>query len=227
MKTPMFSYVFMKILEMSPRSYDRRIDKISRGRVRAAKEAVAALIPGGSRVLDIGCGTGELASMLVARGATVDGFDLSPSMVEAAKGRIEAENLLGNCTVRQMGVDNMDDLPYAAYDAVVSTLTFSELSQDERRFALTHGFRTLRPGGLLVIADEVRPRGRARRMLHAITRAPMAALTYLVSRASTRPLRDLAGEVTAAGFDIDREVRSQGDAFVILVAHRPGGGEVT
>ena len=88
MKTPMFSYVFMKILEMSPRSYDRRIDKISRGRVRAAKEAVAALIPGGSRVLDIGCGTGELASMLVARGATVDGFDLSPSMVEAAKGRI-------------------------------------------------------------------------------------------------------------------------------------------
>ncbi len=89
----MFSYVFMKILEGRPRSYDRRMDKASRGHVRKVKEAMVAEVPGGARVLEIGCGTGELAAMLIARGATVTGFDVSPAMVEAARDRIETDDL--------------------------------------------------------------------------------------------------------------------------------------
>ena len=91
----MFSYVFMKILEMRPRSYDQQMDKISRGRVRAAKEAVAGEIPKGSHVLEIGCGTGELAGLMIQRGATVEGFDLSSSMIQTAKQRI-TKNILKN-----------------------------------------------------------------------------------------------------------------------------------
>ena len=89
----MFSYVFMKILEMRPRSYDRQMDKVSKGRVRAVKEAVTREIREGSHVLEIGCGTGELAGMLIERGCTVEGFDLSPSMVETAKEKIKNEHL--------------------------------------------------------------------------------------------------------------------------------------
>ena len=66
----MFSYVFMKILEGRPRSYDRRMDELSRGRVRAMKQAVASEIPPGTHVLELGCGTGELAVLICARGAT-------------------------------------------------------------------------------------------------------------------------------------------------------------
>ena len=89
---------------MRPRSYDQLMDKVSRGRVRAVKEAVARAVPEGSRVLEIGCGTGELAALIVERGSKVEGFDLSPSMVERAEKRIEAENLKGKFSVRQMGV---------------------------------------------------------------------------------------------------------------------------
>ena len=176
-------------------------------------------------MLEIGCGTGELAAMLVRAGARVVGFDLSPSMVAAAGRRIEAEGLEGRFTVRVMGVDGMDALPANTYDAVVSTLALSELSGGEIRFALGEAARVLVPGGLLVIADEVVPRTRVGRALHAAVRAPLLAATYLVSRASTRPISDLAGRVAASGFTIEKEVRSHGDAFALVVG-RLRTGEV-
>jgi len=101
----MFSYVFMKILEMRPRSYDRRMDKVSKGRVRAFKESVAREIREGSLVLEIGCGTGELASLLMERDCIVEGFDLNPSMVEVSKERIAAENLENRFKVKEMRIE--------------------------------------------------------------------------------------------------------------------------
>lgn len=197
------------------------MDAASRGRVRAVKESVAAEVSAGERVLEIGCGTGELGAMMCARGATVEGFDLSPSMVEVARERIATNGL--DMSVRRMGVDGMDALPDAAFDVVVSTLVFSELSDDERRFALRNAARVLRPGGRLVVADEVEPRSAGRRAMHALVRAPMVVATYLVSRATTRPLANLAAEVEAAGFVVRRAERSHGDAFVVMVAERPAG----
>jgi len=216
-----FSYVFMKILEMRPGSYDARMDRASKGRVRAAKEAVAAEIPPGSHVLEMGCGTGELAAMMIGRGATVDGFDLSPSMLAVAEKRIVDEGLTGRLSVRPMGVDGLDRLPDRTYDSVVATLVLSELSDDERRFAIKNAARVLKPGGRLVVADEVIPRGKVRRILQALLRWPVLALTYVVARASTRPLNNLTGEVAAAGLVVDKEIRSHGDAFALVVARWP------
>src|SRR5690349_17535972 len=39
----------------------------------------------GERVLDLGCGTGDLTAQLAARGATVLGVDASPEMVNEAR----------------------------------------------------------------------------------------------------------------------------------------------
>jgi len=223
----MFSYVFMKILEGRPRSYDRQMDRVSRGRVRALKEAVCAEVDAGNEVLEMGCGTGELGALLLDRGARVDGFDLSPTMVQTARERIAAEGLEDRLKVWEMGVDGMDTLAEKSYDAVVSTLVFSELSDDERRYALRQAYRALRPGGRLIVADEVVPRTRARRWTHRAIRAPLLALTYLVSRSSTRPLADLPGELTAAGFTVDRIDRSHGDTVAVMIALRPLEGAVS
>jgi demethylmenaquinone methyltransferase/2-methoxy-6-polyprenyl-1,4-benzoquinol methylase len=216
----MLSYVFMKMLEMRPRSYDRQLDRISRGRIRAVKEAVTREIPTGSSVLEIGCGTGELASMLVERGCTVEGFDVNPAMVERAQARIEAEDLGERLRVRQMGVDGMDGFPDATFDAVVATLVFSELSDDERRFAFAHAARVLKVGGVIMIADEVVPRTPFNRAAHALIRVPLVAVTYLVSGDSTSPIADLAGELKEAGFFIEKEERSRRDAFALVRGRR-------
>jgi ubiquinone/menaquinone biosynthesis C-methylase UbiE len=41
----------------------------------------------GDHILDIGCGTGEDAAHLAARGVSVDAIDASPAMIEQARGR--------------------------------------------------------------------------------------------------------------------------------------------
>lgn len=42
----------------------------------------------GERILDLGCGTGELAGRIAAAGATVIGIDSDPAMIEAARTRL-------------------------------------------------------------------------------------------------------------------------------------------
>ena len=89
----MFSYVFMKILEARPASYDRLLERASRGRVRGARREVAARIPVGSHVLEVGCGTGELALALAREGSTVEAFDANRAMVAEARKRLREAGL--------------------------------------------------------------------------------------------------------------------------------------
>ena len=219
----MFSYVFMKILEGRPGSYDRGMERISQGRNRRIKESVAARVPPGSQVLEIGCGTGELAMLLLERDCQVLGFDLSQGMLSVARQRIADGGLEDRFLVRKMGVDGMDELPAGRFDAVVSTLVFSELTDDERRYALEHAARVMKPAGTLVVADEVRPRTAAGRAAHSLARMPVLAATYLATGATTRPVADLSGEMAAAGFQIQTVERSHGDAFAMVVARTEGG----
>jgi len=215
-----FGYVWMKLLEGRPRSYDRRMDRLSGGRVTAAKEAVAWHVPRRSRVLEVGCGAGELACMLAERGCTARGFDLSPTMVEAAIERAERAGFADRVTAEVMGVEGMDALDEGAFDAVVSTLALSELSDDERRWTLRQARRVLRPGGLFVLADEVVPRGGARRLLHSVARAPVAAVTAAFTGSGSRALDDPAGQLTEAGFAVEIEERSEGGTFALVTARK-------
>ncbi|MGD8762317.1 MAG: methyltransferase domain-containing protein [Desulfobacteraceae bacterium] len=213
----MFSYIFMKILENRPRSYDRLINKASRGHIMSIKKTVVAELVPADRILDIGCGTGELTAMLAVGGAFVEGFDINAKMVAVAQEKIREENLEKTVSIHQTGVESMDGFPDSAYDAVVSTLVFSELSDAERHFTLKHCARILKPDGLILIADEVVPQKKLKKVLHAIIRLPMLLATYLVSRTTSHPITDLAGEISAAGFTIQKEIRSHGDSFALVV----------
>lgn len=212
----MFSYIFMKMLERRPQSYDRLINKASRGRVLSAKKTIAAELVTAKRILEIGCGTGELARMLARQGAIVDGFDLNPKMIAFAREKSAAQNLEKNLSFQKSGVDAMDSLPTADYDSVVATLVLSELSDDERRFALKHASRVLKPEGIIAIADEVIPRSALQKFMHLLFRLPMLLATYLVTRTITRPLRNPAGDLISAGFNIEKEIRSHGDSFAVV-----------
>ncbi len=220
----MFSYVFMKLLEGRPETYDRRVERVAGGHIRAVKEQIANLVHPGDQVLEIGCGTGELAVMMARRGAKVTAFDASEQMVRAARTRMVREKLEDRVTLEPLEVSGMDRLESATYDVVVSTLVLSELSPDEQRYAIKHAARVLRAGGHIAFADEVRPRTTWQRLRYQAVRFPMLAVTYLVSRSSTRPLEDLSGQLSNAGLEVTREERSLGDAFALVVACKPQEG---
>jgi ubiquinone/menaquinone biosynthesis C-methylase UbiE len=216
----MSSYVFMKVLESAPSRYDRGMRMLSRGRIDEIYERVAALAaaPGG-RVLDIGCGTGGVSRACARRGAAVVGIDLDAGMLEVARAKPPPAE--GRLEFVELGAMEIEDrFPEESFDAVVSCLTFSELSADERAHVLGTARTRLRPGGRLVVADEVTPPSAGRRLWHRIARAPLAAITYALTQASTHPVAGLADAVRAAGFkDVIEERTGPGD-FAIVSARR-------
>ena len=69
--------------------YDRTWTCSAKGRLQrsAVWRITSSFIQRGDRVLDLGCGTGEDASYLESRGATVYAIDASPSMVSIARAK--------------------------------------------------------------------------------------------------------------------------------------------
>ena len=93
----------------------------------------------GERILDLGCGDGQLSARLAAAGASVQGVDASPQMAEAARSRgVPAD------------VATAEQLPYpaAAFDAVFSNAALHWVRGQDAMMRQVH--RVLRPGGRFV-----------------------------------------------------------------------------
>src|SRR4051794_38617405 len=127
--------------------YDRYTHKYGTDRLSANIEAIA-IEHGlrGSRLLDVGCGTGKSFLPMLARGYEVTAFDISPAMAaracEAAAGS-EAEVLVAD--VRELPELGSFDIAIALDDGLNYML-----SDDELLSAFSGLARNLRPGGLLV-----------------------------------------------------------------------------
>lgn len=95
-----------------------------------------------ARILDVGCGTGLTCAYLHEQGYTgLDGIDLSADMVRVATQRgIYRELLVGDVTAPIA-------LPDAAYDAVISSGTFTHGHVGPEPF--DELVRLLRPGGVI------------------------------------------------------------------------------
>jgi SAM-dependent methyltransferase len=93
----------------------------------------------GERVLDLGCGDGQLTERLAESGAIVTGADADPLMVEAAKLRgLEVHHATAEC------------LPFAngGFDAVFSNAALHWVRDQDAMMAEVH--RVLKPGGRFV-----------------------------------------------------------------------------
>jgi SAM-dependent methyltransferase len=102
----------------------------------------------GVSVLDLGCGHGELANSLAARGCLVTGLDssavfLDRARADAAAAGVSAEYVAGD----------MRQLPWAGrFDRVVNWYTAFGYFDDTANRAVLDGIvRVLRPGGRLVM----------------------------------------------------------------------------
>jgi ubiquinone/menaquinone biosynthesis C-methylase UbiE len=219
----MSSFVWMKVLESGPERYDHGVRMLSRGRIDDVYRRIAELAAApGRHVLDVGCGTGGVALACAARGAVVTGIDANAGMLEVA--RSKPVPAAGSVEWLELGAaEIVDRVPEQSVDAVVSCLVFSELSPDERRYALRTALSRLKPGGHLVIADEVEPRAPTGRLWHRLKRLPVTALTYALTQTTTRPVEDLAALVREAGFEHITEERMWSDSFLVLHATRGTG----
>ncbi|MDU8944498.1 magnesium protoporphyrin IX methyltransferase [Ovoidimarina sediminis] len=75
----------------APVSRIRQTVRAGRDRMRALMLSRLPLDLRGARILDAGCGAGQMSAELAARGADVLGVDLSPQLIGIAEARMPAE----------------------------------------------------------------------------------------------------------------------------------------
>jgi SAM-dependent methyltransferase len=114
---------------------------------RALLEAIGEIA--GKRVLDLGCGDGELSLQLVDRGADVTGLDISPGMVEVARRRLE--RFRPDAAVRFTAAPiESSDLEPGSFDVVAGKWILHHLDLRDGTDAID---ALLKPGGVGVFFE--------------------------------------------------------------------------
>jgi len=114
---------------------------------------VAASVPDGGRVLEVGCGPGRLSIRLARQhGVDVTGLDLDPAMIERASANAERAMRPGDQRPTFV-VGDAASLPFpdATFDVVVSTLSMHHWADPQA--GLAEIGRVLRPRGKALIWD--------------------------------------------------------------------------
>lgn len=137
------------------------LDSEDRQREQPARPLVELLVASGARVVaDIGAGTGYFALPLAEHlpGGRVLCLDIEPRMLDLVRQRAEERGLLERVELVPMAEPDALPLADASVDAALLVSLYHEL--DDRPRFLAELKRSLRSGGLLVVADW-RPDGSA------------------------------------------------------------------
>ena len=169
------------------------------------RRQVWSCVPANGRGLEVGAGTGANFPYH-PDGALVVAMDVSVRMLQEAQAKRDGEDPpLVACDAQA--------LPFrdATFDWVAETLVFCEVPDPAA--GLREVRRVLRPGGILVMLEHVRPSGWLGRAADAVT-------------AVTAPIfgehfnREAEASVRKAGLEIERREWVWRDAVVLLVARR-------
>jgi SAM-dependent methyltransferase len=104
---------------------------------------LAARLPGGAHVLDLGCGAGEPNARLLAQRFRVTGVDVSARQLELARRAVPGASFVQ--------ADMLEvELPPASFDAVVALYAIAHVPRERHAALLERVAGWLRPGGLFL-----------------------------------------------------------------------------
>lgn len=113
-------------------------------KVACVQAAISMLAPG-SKVLDVGCGTGKpVSEMLSEAGLQVFGCDISPRMIELAQSRVKGAFVVS---------DMLEYKPEGRFAGVFIIFSHLQLSYADFHSAAFKFANVLEPGGILVIGQ--------------------------------------------------------------------------
>ena len=133
-----------------------RVYPIGTHRVRVALEQAARRLGHTrGRLVDLGCGGGDLCAHAAQLGFDATGIDVAEGMIEQARQRVAVvtngseSDATGTVSLR-VGDALRNDLPAASFDAVTAIGLIEYLPGDQPLFAEAQ--RLLKPGGVLVVS---------------------------------------------------------------------------
>jgi ubiquinone/menaquinone biosynthesis C-methylase UbiE len=174
--------------------------------------------PPGTRVLDVGCGTGAQLALYRRAGCRVFGVDSSSAMLSVAQAK------LGPGAGLYLGDGSSLPFPDGHFDVVTATLVLHETAPEERREIVRQAARVTSPDGRLVLTDYHvgSPRWPTGWLAHFVARLVEASVggehyrnyrTFVLD-GGLRPL------IAQVGLEVDLERRVFLEAFSVNLVHR-------
>jgi len=166
-------------------------------------------IPKSGRVLDIGCGAGNISFWLETQGYAVTGIDVSSVAIEWAMDQAR----LSNSQVK-FSVENAAQEHYLAgelFDIVLDNNCLHCIIGEDRKLYLSNIFDNLKPGGSYIcntMCDEIRDK-EVLQFFDPVSRCYIRgtlAIRYIGAH------NDIIKEITDAGFEILHEESTSCDA---------------
>ena len=133
-----FAYLYDQLMEEAP--YDRWLE--------FTEQMITEFLPGRKKVLDVGCGTGEILLRLAKNGFEASGVDLSNDMLTVAHEKLEKEGF----HVPLFELDMRDLQGLEPFDVIVSYCDSLNYLKEEADVQATFAsfYDTLAEGGLLL-----------------------------------------------------------------------------
>jgi 2-polyprenyl-3-methyl-5-hydroxy-6-metoxy-1,4-benzoquinol methylase len=105
------------------------------------------------RILNVGCGSGDLSIRLAQLGHDVTGIDVEPAYIRLAEENAERTTMRGSCAFAVCPIEDYQS--NQRFDCLVSTDVLEHIADDRRAFARM--VELLKPGGLLLITVPAGP----------------------------------------------------------------------
>ena len=174
---------------------------------RLRRQALRYLPPAGSRVLEIGFGSGKLHLELAER-YDLAGLDLACGMARLTQRRLAARGVKSSLCV---GSVYALPWPNGHFDAVLSTFAFSAFPDAGR--ALDEMVRVTGPGGKVVVVDAGEA-SNGNLVAHLLARTWAALGDYI---------RDEVSLMKARGLEVEREEYGPWGCVHVVIGTRPAG----
>ncbi|MFX1376191.1 MAG: methyltransferase domain-containing protein [Promethearchaeota archaeon] len=147
----------MRKLELEPETYDANFTNLTKGVNIEVKNWILDRIRTSQSVLEVGCGTGNLAASIALKGNDVIAIDKNLQMINTAMKNYPSEKNVK--LLYQIG--DITDLPATekSMDIIVSTFMLSELGPYEQQIFLRNAWKVLKSGGKILIGAEFMPSG--------------------------------------------------------------------
>ncbi|MFX1379555.1 MAG: methyltransferase domain-containing protein [Promethearchaeota archaeon] len=150
--------VYMRKLEEEPESYDSKFTALTKGVNIEVQNWILNQINNSESILEIGCGTGTLASKMAQKGNNVIAIDQNFQMINYAMKNFPSD-LSGGKLLYQTGSFTDLTIPTRSQDLIVSKFMLSELRPLEQQLFLRKVWKMLKPNGRLILAAEFVPTG--------------------------------------------------------------------
>jgi ubiquinone/menaquinone biosynthesis C-methylase UbiE len=108
------------------------------------------LLPRDGYILDAGCGPGNISRLLIAKGFSVIGVDLSAEQIRIARERVQEATFL-EMDIRKLSFKD------SSFDGVYSAYSLMHIPNEDVLPTLREFYRVLKPKGCLFLAAKAGP----------------------------------------------------------------------